>query len=67
MNSYHQRLAVANAGQARPLAMFVCLFVIVVGRRHQPMQREYKTAESEVDGPKVIRGGGYAQLVKRCM
>ena len=47
--------------------MFVCLFVIAVGRRHLPMQREYKTAELEVDGPKVTRGGGYAQLLKRCM
>ena len=47
--------------------LFVCLFVIVVGRRHLPMQLEYKTAELEVDGPKVTRGGGYAQLLKRCM
>ena len=38
--------------------LFVCLFVIVIGRCHLPMQREYKTAELEVDGPKVTRAVG---------
>ena len=47
--------------------LFVCLFVIVVGRRHLSMQQEYKTAELEVDGPEITRGGGYAQLLKRCV
>ena len=63
-------LETTNRGLFQPAAYclaLVCLFVNAVGRRHHSMQRAYKTTESEVDGPKVTRGGGYAQLLKRCM